>query len=147
MADKMVVHEAEHTATAPDPVYSIAENVRKVAEAEQPTAEPAAEKEKKSASRPQKTPAAKTRASPKKASAKSAAIKISAALPKAEKPKKQKTKPAPESQAAPLAEKKIQKVSDKSSPEDDYFTFKPHLLWKVSTVILAILVIWSYFFR
>jgi len=125
MADK-TMKTMQGPSTEIDPVYSLAESVRKVSGGT--AAPPASAPEKKSAK------AAKTKTLPKMRASKSGVTKIT---------KITKTK-AP---ARAKIDVSGSRESEKDGSEDEFIEIPPGLFWKFSTIALAILVIWSYFFR
>lgn len=142
MADKTSIRwntEAGNTDGAVDPVYFLAENVRKVAG---DTASLMREEEKKRAktekmAKPKNTAAAKTAKT--KAPAKKTAPRLVVVSKKKEEGElKEKANEKKHASAAP---------ADAESGEDEFVEIRPDLFWKLSTIVLAILVIWSYFFR
>jgi hypothetical protein len=164
MADeKTVVHEEQHETTASgDPIYSIAESVRKVADEETSdetrvqVKEPEVEQEAESTTKPakiskpkkaapkKKTTTAKAESKPKKAAAKSkadhaeAVKEISAEL---------HAKKESETMVTLDAKPESSEDADSDSESEEVFEFNQATLWKATTVIFALLVIWSYFFR
>lgn len=163
MADKTGIYQSEYASSAgtgtSDPMYSIAESVRKVAgESEsgesrasvhEPAPAPKKQKQKteqkQQSQKKEKEQKAKTRAAPAKKTIKAAAVKPA--------PKPARISKIVEIQERNEPEEKKQKEAKNSTStatvpaEDEFVEIKSDILWKISTIALAILVIWSYFFR
>ncbi len=145
MADKKGIQQNESWGTNPvDPVYSLAENVRKVAGGAAATAhEQENEPKKKKAAKTEKAAKPKNTAAEKTAKTKAPAKKTAPRLVVVSKRReegelKEKADEKKHASAAP---------ADAESGEDEFVEIRPDFFWKLSTIVLAILVIWSYFFR
>lgn len=116
----------EANTAANDPVYSLAENVRRVAgTGERKDPSPA-------------LPKAKARTVPKKEKApQKAALKTARTA----------TRIMAVSKGKEQIKKESRESEKKAETEEEYITITPGWFWKASTVVLAILVIWAYFFR
>lgn len=149
MADKTVIHETTHTATANDPVYSIAEIAENVRRVEDRAGE--------DTDRVKKAKAAKSKPARQRKAAAAVKTKMKVPAKKAavEKPvpsmavsKKEERKKQAKNTTQPASKENKQENNEKSeSGDEEFIEIKSDLFWKISTVVLAILVIWSYFFR
>ena len=120
----------EQQTSTPDSVYSLAENVRRVAGTEEKRTETAV-KEK---ARPK---ASKSR--PKQVSVKS--------TPARKEIKKRKESIKETKETIVVSKETKNEPHDEQHAEEEYIDIKPGWFWKISTFVLAILVIWAYFFR
>lgn len=146
MADKTSIRwntEAGDTGDTVDPVYSLAENVRKVAgvaavAAHEQENEPKKKKAKIEKAAKQKNTSAEKTAKTKASAQKTAPRPIIVSKKKEESGLKEKADGKKHASAAP---------ADAESGEDEFVEIRPDFFWKLSTIVLAILVLWSYFFR
>lgn len=142
MADKTGIQQNEPWGTNPvDPVYSLAENVRKVAggaTAHEQENEPKKKKAKTEKAAKQKNTAAEKKAKTKAPAKKTAPRPVVVSKKREEGELKEKTDEKKHASSAP---------ADAESGEDEFVEIRPDFFWKLSTIVLAILVIWSYFFR
>lgn len=113
---------SEQQASTQDSVYSIAENVRRVAGTEEKKTKIPATVTKRAARPKTKIASKKANTLPKTTLTKTVVV----SKEKREEPEKQAT------------------ADDEC---DEYINIKPGWFWKISTAVLAILVIWAYFFR
>ena len=122
----------EQQASSPDSMYSIAENVRRVSGTEEKKGEKRIETAVKQKEKARPRPIASPKV-PKPVSVKST-------------PARKETKKRSERNRTIIVSKE-KETGKEPNAEEEYIDIKPGWFWKISTVVLAIMVIWAYFFR